>query len=98
MGLIFEGHLLAYDPVYNIAEWVPICRMVRHLSPAEESLSQELSNITLLKEMQGTPQIGQFSKGHPRHEPVSVPKAGSLTLETEMQRVSFVAQGGADIC
>ena len=27
-GLLFEGHLLPYDPTYNVAEWVPLCRMV----------------------------------------------------------------------
>ena len=56
--LIFEGQLLACDPMYNVAEWVPIWGMVSDLSPTKESSARELSNITLPKEMQGTPCIG----------------------------------------
>ena len=49
-GLIFEGHLLMYNPTYNMVEWVPICGMVSDLSPTEKSLAHKLSNITLLRE------------------------------------------------
>ena len=48
--------------------------------------------------MQGTPQMERFCENRPRHAPVSVPEAASLTPETEMRRASFVAQGGSDIC
>ena len=35
-GLLFEGHLLTYDPTYNVTEWVPVHGMVGNLSPAED--------------------------------------------------------------
>ena len=35
-GLLFEGHLLVYDPMCTIAEWVPVHRMASDLSPAED--------------------------------------------------------------
>ena len=54
-GLIFEGHLLMYDPTYNVAEWVLICGMASDLLPTKESLAHELSNIMLLEKMNDTP-------------------------------------------
>ena len=55
-GLLFEGHLLTYDPMYNVTEWVPVCRMAADLSSAEDSSVQELSNITTRSA--GCPQDG----------------------------------------
>ena len=54
-GLIFEGHLLTYDPTYDVAEWVPIRGIVSDLSPTEDSLACKLSNLMLPKEMDNTP-------------------------------------------
>ena len=45
-GLLFKGHLLTYDPTYNVAEWVPMRRIVADLSPAEDSSVWELSMYT----------------------------------------------------
>ena len=47
-GLLFEGHLLTYNPTYNVVEWVHMCETVSDLSPMEDSSARELSNITFL--------------------------------------------------
>ena len=84
-GLIFEGHLLACDPTYNVAEWVPIHGTVSDFSPIEESSLCELSNIMLLEEMNGTPRMEQFSESQLRHASAAIPVDRSLTPEAETQ-------------
>ena len=34
-GLLFEGYLLTYDPMYNVIEWVLVHGTVADLSPLE---------------------------------------------------------------
>ena len=59
-GLLFEAHLLMYDPTYNVAKWVPVCGMASDLLLAEDSSAQELSNITLLDAPDDVPHMDQF--------------------------------------
>ena len=59
-GLLFEGHLLVCDPIYNVAKWVPVHGMVSDLSPTEDSSAWELSNITLLDAPDDVSHMDQF--------------------------------------
>ena len=62
-GLLFKGHILAYDPTYNVTEWVPVCRTAAVLSPTEDSLAWELSNITLLEVPDNVPRMEHSVNG-----------------------------------
>ena len=44
-GLIFEGSILAYDPITNRAEWVPVCSTASNLSWEEEMLALALYDM-----------------------------------------------------
>ena len=46
--LLFEGNLLAFDPTYNVAEWVPMHGMASDLSPTKDLSTWELSNMPLM--------------------------------------------------
>ena len=96
-GLIFKGHLLTYNPTYNVAEWVPIHGTVSDLLPTKESLTCKLSNITLLEEMNGTTQMRWFSESRPRHAPTTTPVKWSSTMEAEIRCVSYITNGCMDI-
>ena len=82
-GLLFKGHLLTYDPMYNVTEWVPVRRMAADLSPAKDSLVWELSNITLLEVVDDVPRMEQFGEWHARPTPVAVPHVKTGTWEEE---------------
>ena len=95
--MLFEGHLLAYNPTYNVAEWVTVRGTVADLSPAEDSLAQELSNITLLEVPDDVPRMEQFSEWCMRPTPVAVPHAETGTWEKETGWDSLLAEGGTDV-
>ena len=97
-GLLFKGHLLAYDPMYNVAEWVLVRGMAADLSPAEDSLVWELSNITLLEAPDDVPRMEQFGEWCVRPTPVAVPCAETSTQEEEIGQDSLLAEGGTDVC
>ena len=42
--LVFEGSVLAYNPVMNEAEWVPMCGLSNDLTQAEERSAIALAN------------------------------------------------------
>ena len=44
-SLIFEGSVLAYNPVRDEAEWVPTCRIANDLSWVEERMVVVLANF-----------------------------------------------------
>ena len=96
--LLFEGHLLTYDPTYNVTEWVLVCGTVGDLSPTEDSLAWELSNITLLEVPDDISWMEQFGEHRLRPAPVEIPSAATTILEAEMGWVSLVAESSADVC
>ena len=84
-GLLFEGHLLTYDPTCNVAKWDPIHRTVSDLSPTEDSSARELSNITLLDAPDDVPQMEWFRECCAELMPVAVPCTETGTKEEEME-------------
>ena len=45
LGLLFEGSMLAYNPVSNEVEWIPVQGMVSDLSQVGKTSARELSNM-----------------------------------------------------
>ena len=84
-GLHFEGHLLMYDPTYNVVEWVPIHGVESDLSPTKDSLACELRNITLLQEMDSTPQMECFGEHWAVHTLATMHDAVIPTPEAKMR-------------
>ena len=82
-GLLFKGHLLTYDPMYNVTEWVLVHGMVADLSPAKDSSVQELSNITILEVPDDVPRMEQFGEWHTRPTLVAVPSTKTGAWEEE---------------
>ena len=89
--LIFKGHLLAYDPTYNVVEWVLICGTVSTCDPPK-------SNHLQVEQPYSTQGDGQHPQNGMRHAPATTPVDRRPTSEAEMQRVSFAADGSTDIC
>ena len=61
-GLLFEGSMLAYDPVSNEEEWILVWGMVSDMSQAEEASARELSNMVPHNLDKGTRRLDWFGK------------------------------------
>ena len=96
-GLLFEGHLLTYNPKYHVTKWVPVCGMAGDLSPVKDSSAQELSNIMLLDMPEDVPQMEQFGEQCMEPTPVTVPCIKTSTLEEEMEQECVSAEGDTDV-
>ena len=94
--MLFEGHLLAYDPTYNVAEWVLVRGMAGDLSPANSA--RELSNITLLDVPDDVPWMERFGERHAEPTPIAAPSTKISAPAEEMERDSLLAEGGTDVC
>ena len=88
--LLFEGYLLMYDPMYNVAKWDPVHGMVNDLSPTEDSSARELSNITLLDGPDDVSQMDQFKEHHAEPEPDAALHTEAGDQEEEMEWDSSV--------
>ena len=93
-GLLFKGHLLTYDPMYNVTEWDLVLGMAADLSPTEDSSAWELSNITLRKVLDDVPRMEQFGEWCTRPTPVAVSCAKTGTQEEETGQAGFPVGGG----
>ena len=60
-GLIFEGHVLTYNPNTNEAEWVPVCSTTSDLSCVELS-ALTLCNLVPCIPEEGVKRLDQFGE------------------------------------
>ena len=67
------------------------------LSPAKDPSAPKLSNITLLEVMDDVLQMERFRECQLRPALAAIPGTATTILEAEMERVSLVAEGSADV-
>ena len=82
-GLIFEGSILAYDPITNGAEWVPIRGTASVLSWVEEMSALALCNMVLHILDEGVERLGRFGEHRDENKKDGAEEASSTEAPHE---------------
>ena len=95
-GLLFEGSVLAYNLATNSMEWITVRGTVNDLSPMEDALAQELSNITIPDSLEDAPRIDCFGEHWQEciaEAPVEVFHTGIVPHEGEEVMEELLSEG-----
>ena len=86
--MIFEGHVLAYNPSTNEAGWIPVCSTTSDLSGVEGVSTLALCNLVLCIPDEGASRLDQFGEhrdaegGVGEASPTEVPREEGLGEES----------------
>ena len=95
MGLIFEGHILAYNPNTNKAEWVSVCSTMSDLSHAEEVSTLALCNLVLHIPDKGDKRLDWFRE-HRNAEGSVEASSTEVSYEERIENESTLEDDGED--
>ena len=76
-GLFFEGSVLAYDPITNGAEWIPVCGTAGDPSWMEEMLALVLYNMLPRILDEGAERLARFGEHSDENERDGAKEASS---------------------
>ena len=62
LGMIFEGHVLVYNPSTNKAEWILVCSTTNDLSRTEEVSTLMMCNLVPHVPYEGASRLDQFGE------------------------------------
>ena len=93
-GLIFEGHVLAYNPNTNEAEWIPVHGTTSDLSCMEEVSALTLCNFILHVPDEGVKRLDEFGEHRDVEGCVGEAASTEVPLEEGMEGESMCEDEG----